>query len=267
MEEKDALIDFDLEFDFNDFSPVAAAFEDEEDPLAIACAQKEDPSFKLAVEEDRRTPQKKLEDLMRDMASHRKVFLSILAFCAERQPVAAVNKMCAATLENVPSVYSPANLTNLLERNEGLMLVTRDGTPFSELDLEPEKIIENGVAYIKPQKLPEGFWQTTEAGAYMVERNDPLARARQMLEEQERYAPIYARVLEMCACGQGAATQDIEEEVNGDSLLENPRLLAPYFLDQLEKAEAVEWRKRWYATDLGLEVLASIVANDAEAAR
>lgn len=267
MEEKDTSIDFDLEFDFNDFAPVVATFEDEDDPLASACAQKEDSSFKLAVEEDRRTPQEKLEGLMKDMASHRKVFLSILAFCAERQPVTAVNEMCAAVLENVPSIYSPANLTNLLERNEGLALVAQDGTPFSELDLEPEKVIENGVAYLKPQKLPEGFWQTTEAGASMVERNDPAARVRQMLEEQERYVPIYARVLEMCAREKGAATQDIEEEVNGDSLLENPRLLAPHFIDQLEKAEAVEWRKRWYATDLGLEVLATIAANDAETSR
>ena len=92
---------------------------------------------------------------------------------------------------------------------------------------------------------------------------------RALLDEDAAYAPIYQRILRLCAADGGTTTPTINNAVDHDPLVQKPRFYAPHFVDRLEKCDALAWRKAWCITDIGragLDMLADVVDEGAPAA-
>lgn len=102
-----------------------------------------------------------------------------------------------------------------------------------------------------------------------LEADKPLERLRALLDEDAAYAPIYQRILRLCAADGGTTTPTINNAVDHDPLVQKPRFYAPHFVDRLEKCDALAWRKAWCITDIGragLDMLADVVDEGAPAA-
>jgi hypothetical protein len=55
----------------------------------------------------------------------------------------------------------------------------------------------------------------------------------------------------------GHTKKDIDRIVDKDPLLQSPRLYSGYFVEGLERDEAIEWTGSWNITQLGKSLLAS----------
>ena len=123
---------FDLSFDseLDEFDPLedTGADDDENeggDYTAISSAT-DVPAQQLEAESDNRTPAERIDDLFKSMAPRRKVLLGILSFVQEPQTAEAVNAHVDELQQDNFSVYTAANLCNLLERAGVDRIITLD---------------------------------------------------------------------------------------------------------------------------------------------
>ena len=208
----------------------------------------------------------RIDDLLKAMARRRTVLLGILAACAQPQPASAVKAQVDELQANNFSVYSAANLCSLLEKAGALERVTADGDPADDAEIEPETVVVDGVEYLEAREPVETYWRATAPGIAALEADKPLDRLRALLEQDAAYAPIYQRILNLCAADGGAATPAINDAVDNDPLVQKPRFYAPHFIDRLEKCDALVWKKTWRTTDIGragLDLLADAPATAA----
>ena len=194
------------------------------------------------------------------------LLLGILAACAQPQPASAVKAQVDELQANNFSVYSAANLCSLLEKAGALERVTANGDPADDAEIEPETVVVDGVEYLEAREPVETYWLAPAPGIAALEADKPLDRLRALLEEDAAYAPIYQRILNLCAADGGAATPAINDAVDHDPLVQKPRFYAPHFIDRLEKCDALVWKKAWCITDIGrtgLDLLADAPATAA----
>ena len=187
----------------------------------------------------------------------------------EPQPASAVNARVDELQENNFSVYSAANLCSLLEKAGAIERVTAEGEPAENIEAEPQTVVVDGVEYLEAREPVEIYWRITEPGRAALEADKPLERLRALLDEDAAYAPIYQRILRLCAADGGTTTPTINNAVDHDPLVQKPRFYAPHFVDRLEKCDALAWRKAWCITDIGragLDMLADVVDEGAPAA-
>lgn len=211
---------------------------------------------------DDRPAQIRIAELLERMAPRRKILLNTIAFCEEKQPVAAVNEFIDDLQAKNTSVYSAATLCSLLEQAGALLRVDATGEAAHELDVEPETVVIDGVEYLEAQEPLELFWIATPEGLEIVAADKPLERLTELFETDALYQPIYKRVLRLCNTEDGATTPAINAEVDHDPLVQEPRLYGPYFVDKLEKCDALTWEKKWVITEIGkagLQLLADVV--------
>lgn len=213
--------------------------------------------------------EERIADLLKAMAPRRTVLLGILTACDEPQPASAVNARVDELQENNFSVYSAANLCSLLEKAGAIERVTAEGEPAENIEAEPQTVVVDGVEYLEAREPVEIYWRITEPGRAALEADKPLERLRALLDEDAAYAPIYQRILRLCAADGGTTTPTINNAVDHDPLVQKPRFYAPHFVDRLEKCDALAWRKAWCITDIGragLDMLADVVDEGAPAA-
>ena len=263
---------FDLSFDseLDEFDPLEDTSEDENDDeggdyTAISSAT-DAPAQQSEAKTDDRTPAERIDDLFKSMAPRRKVLLGILSFVQEPQTAEAVNAHVDELQQDNFSVYTAANLCNLLERAGAIERITADGQPADDTENEPKTVVVDGVEYLEAAEPVEVFWRITEPGQAKLDSDKPTERLRALLEEDAAYAVIYKRILTLCAAENGAATPVINGKVDNDPLVQKPRLYAPHFVDKLEQCDALEWRKAWFTTETGkqgLEMLADVVDESA----
>lgn len=118
-----------------------------------------------------------------------------------------------------------------------------------------------GAGAIAQVSLPQGRgreeekgWQTTEAGRKAAEREDPGRRLAELLGEQARYREVYLAVLRFCEAPRTRV--EVERLLDGNPLLEEPKVYASYFLQNLEARGGVEWvDNRWRTTEAGKGLL------------
>lgn len=235
--------------------------------LNLAHHAETDEAHEAASRVDERPADERTDELLTTMAPRRAVLLAILAQCREAQPVAAVNAHVDDLQKHNFSVYSAANLCTLLERAGALERVTADGEPAEQVDLEPQTVVVDGVEYLEAREPLETFWRTTEAGLRALEADKPLERLRELLEQDAAYEDIYARILTLCAAEGGATTSSINDAVDHDPLVQQPRLYGPHFVDRLEKCGALIWQSTWVTTEVGraaLTWLAPATADEKE---
>ena len=263
---------FDLSFDseLDEFDPLEDAGENDNedeggDYTAISSAT-DAPAQLSEAKTDDRTPAERIDDLFDSMVPRRKVLLGILSFVQEPQTAEAVNAHVDELQQDNFSVYTAANLCNLLERAGAMERITADGQPADETETQPKTVVVNGVEYLEAAESVETFWRITEPGQAKLDSDKPIERLRALLEEDAAYAVIYKRILTLCAAENGAATPAINGKVDNDPLVQKPRLYAPHFVDKLEQCDALEWRKAWFTTETGkqgLKMLADVVDESA----
>ncbi len=268
----DSTFDLTLDSELDEFDPLADTGEDAEDgdsaDIAPVGSATDEPVAAPAVAVDTRTPQERIDDLFKSMAPRRKVLLGILACCSgDPKPVAEVNAEVDRLQEDNFSVYSAANLCSLLEGAGAIERITADGAPADEVETEPKTVVVDGVEYLEAAEPVQIYWRITEAGQAKLDADNPVERLRALLDEDAAYAVIYQRILTLCSADGGATTPSINSAVDDDPLVQKPRLYAPHFVDKLEKCDALEWRKAWFTTEVGLEglsMLADVVDETAD---
>ncbi|MCD8200294.1 MAG: hypothetical protein LUD25_05035 [Coriobacteriaceae bacterium] len=262
-----APFDFSLDTQNEDFDPLADSDQDETEEVQFgeepytAPAPAETPASDQAdeavePEPDDRTPQERTRDLLESMAPRRKTLLGTLAFCEEPQLVEDVNDHIDELQKGNASVYTPVILCSMLEDAGALERVTADGNPIGEEEVEPKTVVVDGVEYLEANDPADVYWRTTEAGHEVLEEDRPLERMEALLEENAKYATIYERILDLCNTSGGATIKTIDDKVDHDPLVQNPRLFAPHFVDQLESCDALVWNEEaWCITDIGRSAL------------
>lgn len=263
-----------LDTDLDEFDPLAdfeADDEDEQvDDFLAPTSSVEDAlardELAAASAADDRPAEERTAELLSAMEPRRKVLLGILSACLEPHPVFEVNELVDKMQQNNYSVYSAANLCTLLERAGALERVTPDGTPADNLDAEPEVVVIDGVEYLEAREPVQVCWLTTDAGRTALEADKPFERMRELFDEDTTYLAIYQRILTMCAADGGAKISDINDAVDPDPLLQEPRLFASHFIDKLEKCDALAWEKAWTTTEVGragLELIEAVTKEPA----
>ena len=111
--------------------------------------------------------------------------------------------------------------------------------------------------FISVTPAPPCRYRATQAGLDAVAAHVNEGLVAERISEDERYLPIFQRVLEMCAREGGCPTKELDQAVDGDPLCQEPRRFCGFFRGKLEETGAIEWRDAWTITDLGRSVLAS----------
>lgn len=215
-----------------------------------------------AVYEQMDAPQR-IDALMGQMPTRRKDLLTIMALCQEPTSFEQVEQAVGKVQKTNASVFTSANLCALLEKAGALERVLEDGTPYPTESFEPRVVEdEQGNKHLEAVEAPAVYWVSTQAANDAVAADDPQGRLDALLEEDEKYLPIYTRVLKMTSEPDGATTKALGDAVDKDPLVQEPRYFAMHFTERLEKADAVEWTgKVWAATELGRNTLEKLDAR------
>ena len=249
--------------------------------------------FAQEHEEPLASADERLAKLVDTMPGQTKMLTRILDFCRERRATQEVLDAVAAWQKLNFSVYEPAVLCGLLEKAGGLDHVNEDGTPYVQPDegtassatledaqdatdekqadqaegvltQEPSLEGEAGTDEVseedfddscaEPEPQRPSFWVSTQAGLDLVAEHDPRAHVAQMLEDEACYMPVYRELLEKLADGP-MTKKEIDVIVRANPASESPRRLGGYFVDRLERIEAIEWTGAWSITEIGRELL------------
>ena len=249
--------------------------------------------FAQEHEETPASDAERLAKLVDTMPGQTKMLMRILDFCRERRSVEEVLAAVAGWQKLNFSVYEPAVLCGLLEKAGGLDHVNEDGTPYVQPDegstssttledaqdaTDEKSADQAGAAPAGESELGEGpegeepsdedfddscaepepqrpsFWVTTQDGLDLVAEHNPRAHVAQMLEDEAYYMPVYRELLEKLADGP-MTKKEIDVIVRANPASESPRRLGGYFVDRLERIEAIEWTGAWSITEIGRELL------------
>lgn len=209
-----------------------------------------------APKQDERPAAERISSLLESMKGQRKIFLQTLTFCDEPKAIDDVNAHVAQLQKAAPSVYSPANICAFLEQAGALQRQTENGTPVSELDLSPKATVVDGIEYLEPTQAPQTFWLRTQDGSDALTADDPAARLASVIAKEERYTPIYQKIIELCSAEQGASITQLGDAIDNDPLLKNPRYYVQRFVNKLEECDALAWNDAWFATKTGTDFFA-----------
>lgn len=192
-----------------------------------------------------------LSQILEEMPARRDVLLGILSFCATPRSEAEVAARVTALQATSSSVFDASSLCNLLKLTGAIRLETSDGIPADSIDTAPEVKLGEDTAYLIIHQLPTMCWHTTEIGLEALDSDDPAGHLISILEEDLAYAPIYRHVLELCNRAGGASTRELGSGIDGNPLLQEPRLFVQHFLERLESCHALTWDGSWHTTALG----------------
>lgn len=225
----------------------------------------------------------RLAELFESMPTRRKVLLGVLDLCREPQPAEGLGERVDELQARNQSVFSGATLLTLLQQAGGLRRINEDGSSYEAAgergeeegscceDVQdgeaavpacgeeqgqdgPAGSEEDEVQFLRVETPAPTFWVTTEAGLAALQADDPRGRMARLFEEDAEFLPVYRELLEALADGPMTKPQ-IDVIVKASPLCAGGRRLGGYFVDRLEKADAIEWVGSWNLTPLGREAL------------
>lgn len=159
-----------------------------------------------------------------------------------------------AAYPTTTSVYSSAQVVQLLERDGALeRIVDEDAEGAADAAVPAE---DEG-DFISVTPAAPCRYRATRAGLDAIAAHVNESLVVEKIVEDERYLPIFKRVLEMTAREGGCPTKELDQAVDGDPLCQEPRRFCGFFRGKLEETGAIEWRDSWTITELGRSVLAS----------
>ncbi len=102
-----------------------------------------------------------------------------------------------------------------------------------------------GIKEIVKNEAPS-LWVTTDAGLLALEKELKEDKLEALFMNEPTYKTIYLMVLNFCK--DAKSRMEIEAHLEGQPLLENPKIYASYFIDTLETAGALVWNGSWNTT-------------------
>lgn len=207
------------------------------------------------------SPAERIEKLLAGIPGQQFRLLHAVAFCVEPKTMDEIVADLDAAYPATTSVYGSAQVVQLLERDGALERIADE-------DAEAADSVDDAAADAAAPAEDEGDfisvtpaapcrYRATRAGLDAVAAHVNENRVVEKVTEDERYLPIFQRVLELCAREGGCPTKELDQAVDGDPLCQEPRRFCGFFRGKLEETGAIEWRDAWTITDLGLSVLAS----------
>jgi len=151
---------------------------------------------------------------------YRAPLYKLLAFCTTARTAAEVESELAALPQMRTALHPPHVLLAWLENSGGL------------------------------ERLAAGQeiqWHTTRAGKRAL---DKLAPAKQLLElfaAESKYRDLYIEVLRFCDTPRTKG--EIENLLQGNPVMEDPKVYPVFLIQGLEAAGGLEWDGKWCATE------------------
>lgn len=203
-------------------------------------------------------PDETIEGLVKALPQYRRLFLEVVRQCEEPQAEEDLCSFIAEAQRTSRSVYAPETLCEMLERAGALARVDVEGAPLAEAEPVPMVVEEDGVEYLTCAEPAPWRWAATEPGRAWAAADDPLGRLGALFDEERAFAPVYRHILEACATEAGAVMADLNASVNALSEVRAQKRRAGYFVDRLERCDAIAWDKVWRTTPVGAAGLESL---------
>lgn len=238
--------------------------------------------------------EERLNAFLESMDTRRKVLLGIIALCREPIASDELMAKADELQARNQSVFASSTLCELLAKAGGLRHVNADGSDFdggegaqdavSEAAAEAESgasgdageppAVEPAapaeaapdadgragdeedfeVEYLEVEQPRQSFWVATEAGLAVLDADDPRSRLEQLLADDAYYLPVYREILEALADAPMTKAQ-LDGIVRNHPLTQDMRAQTGYFLDRLERTDAIAWESPWAITELGRDIL------------
>jgi len=171
--------------------------------------------------------EKKILDRISSEPGYGLVFYKVLRFCETPRSTVEVEEEVLSFPEMKTAIHSPNILLGWLEEVGGIERV----------------VVEE-----------EERWQTTDAGKKAAEVEAPEKRLLELLSKEPVYSDIYMQVLIFCQTPRKRT--EIEEMLEGNPVMEKPKVYPGFFITGLEEAGGLEWvNKHWRTTEVGKGVL------------
>ena len=227
------------------FSPMEGA----EIPSVIADIETESPYG----EDD---PARPVDDLITSMQPQRPYLMAFLKAAADKPSMDDMKALYDEMFEYRPTVFTAYDMCVLLEEAGALERGTADGDAYNMDGVEPVIAVDEktGASYYQANEPADMHWTLCPAGQTILDDDDPLSRAQAAFDADEALKPLYKRLLTLCQ--NGCALEDLNDAINYDDLAWEPRVYAPFFIDKMEKADAIDWKGTWQLTDVGSDALA-----------
>ena len=196
-----------------------------------------------------------IEEVYESMPTRKRVLDGILAFLNTPRSAEELSEEVERLQEYSKSVYTAANYSSILEQAGAIQKCTGDGRPIDGT-LSPQIVTVDGAEYYKPLGFHNVHWVVTETGACAASSHNPLDRIQKLFDTNPGYLEVYKALLQACEVGGSISTETIRTLLDGHPALENPKHYTPFFIDQLDAAEAIVWRGSWRLTEAGIDGLA-----------
>ena len=196
-----------------------------------------------------------IEKVYASMPTRKRVLDGILNFLSVPRSVEELADKVEHLQEYSKSVYTAANYSAILEQAGAIQKCTEDGMPIDGT-LSPQIVVVDGAEYYKPLGLHKVYWVATDAGARAVASDNPLAKIQSLFDKNPDYLGVYKALLQVCDVDDGVSTEAIRTLLDGHPVLEEPKHYTPFFIDQLDAAEAIAWQGSWRLTAAGIDGLA-----------
>lgn len=157
--------------------------------------------------------------------AHRAVLYKILDFCRTERSTAEIDEQVLSYPEMRLAVYSPQVLLSWL-------------------------VQAGGIEVMEDEKGAQAF-VTTQAGKNVVRLENPVSLLERLIAQDPAYHDIYLQVLQTCLTPKSKA--DIETLLDGNPILENPKVYPSYVIGKLEESGGLEWDGKWRTTQPGRE--------------
>ncbi len=223
------------------------------------------PVIEKAIKQDTaeyaaRPAEERTRELFDQMSPHRLALLSILD--KAKAPIAnsALAEAVTGLYAKKFSVYTPENLSKMLEVAGALERVNAEGEPYEDKAPEPKIVNIDGEDYYEPTYPEEVHWQTTAAGLALLESNNPAERLESLFALDAKYLSIYKHTLQMAARDKGMQIAELSAAEDSNPLIAKPRVyFVQHFTEGLERCEAILWANgAWRITEIGKQALANL---------
>ena len=146
----------------------------------------------------------RIENLLAGIPGQQFRLLHAVEFCTEPKTMDEAVADLDAAYPNTTSVYGSAQVVQLLERDGALeRIVDEDAAHAAAGDAADALAEDEGFISVTP--APPCRYRATQAGLDAVAAHVNEGLVAEKIEEDERYLPIFQRVLEMCAGGREEA--------------------------------------------------------------
>lgn len=182
----------------------------------------------------------KLLEAIASSGPSREILYKTICYC--ETPRAAID------IENFIEKTPEYTFGQILQTPHTLMRVLVDSGGLSKVE-EREAARDEGQQGNGEQWGDDTTWQTTQIALRAAAAIAPNRRIESLLASQPKQAPAFSVVLRFCESPRSLA--DIERILRTVSSVTTDCFDVGYYVDQLERAGGLVWKKKWVTTEEG----------------